>query len=111
MAARPFVPRALEHQPLCSPAWGREVPEEITPQGWLLGALGWDRTSHGCCSGRLRSAGLLGIAQGRRNPALNTSFVQHTPPGTHHAHRFGKANLQCVFLNCHQMILKLIVKL
>ena len=30
MAARLLFPRALEHQPLCTPAWGHEVPGEIT---------------------------------------------------------------------------------
>lgn len=36
--ARLLFPRALEHQPLNTPSWGHEMPGDITPQGWLLGA-------------------------------------------------------------------------
>lgn len=46
VAARPFFLRALQNHPLCIRAWGHKASGEITPQGWLLAALGWDRTSY-----------------------------------------------------------------
>lgn len=59
-AARLFFPRALEHQPPNTPSWGHEMLGEITPQGWLLGALGWNRTNHSTALGDLALQGSWG---------------------------------------------------